>query len=69
MDVHKMGGGIGYTVGYTRNSSFEELQSLLIQRLNRMVKFGTTTVEAKSGYGLEKDTEIKMLKVTGVTKN
>jgi imidazolonepropionase len=28
-----------------------------------MLKFGTTTVEAKSGYGLEKDTEMKMLKV------
>jgi imidazolonepropionase len=63
MDIHKMGGGIGFTVGYTRQSSEEELLKLLIERLNRMLRFGTTTIEAKSGYGLETETEMKMLKV------
>jgi len=63
MDIHKMGGGIGFTVNHTREASKEELKGLLIQRLNRMLKYGTTTVEAKSGYGLETETEMKMLEV------
>ncbi len=63
MDIHKMGGGIGYTVGFTRKSSEQELQKLLIKRLDRMLKYGTTVVEAKSGYGLETEAEMKMLKV------
>ncbi|PRP86997.1 hypothetical protein PROFUN_04979 [Planoprotostelium fungivorum] len=63
MDIHKMGGGIGFTVNHTRDASKEELKDLLHQRLNRMMKYGTTTVEAKSGYGLETETEMKMLEV------
>ncbi|KJE94883.1 imidazolonepropionase [Capsaspora owczarzaki ATCC 30864] len=63
MDIHKMGGGIGFTVQHTRASSEEELQKLLQGRLDRMVRAGTTCVEAKSGYGLETATEMKMLKV------
>ncbi|CAK4702148.1 hypothetical protein LEN26_018790 [Aphanomyces euteiches] len=63
MEVHAMGGGINSTVRLTRASSEEELYSLLKKRLDRMLKCGTTVVEAKSGYGLETDTEIKMLKV------
>jgi len=63
MDIHKVGGGIGYTVSCTRDSSEDDLLHSLLQRLRRMLKSGTTTVEAKSGYGLEADTEIKMLRV------
>jgi len=63
MDIHKMGGGIGFTVNHTREAKKEELLKLLLERLNRMVRYGTTTVEAKSGYGLETDTEMKMLEV------
>jgi imidazolonepropionase len=63
MDIHKMGGGIGFTVEHTKQSSLEELKSLLIERLNRMLRYGTTLVEAKSGYGLETETEMKMLQV------
>lgn len=63
MDIHKAGGGIGFTVQHTRNSSQEELEGLLSKRLDRMIKAGTTCVEAKSGYGLETETEMKMLKV------
>lgn len=63
MEIHKAGGGIGFTVGHTKNSSEEELLQLLLDRLKVMLRNGTTLVEAKSGYGLEKDTEIKMLKV------
>eukprot|EP00744_Colponema_vietnamica_P006347 GILI01009230.1.p2 GENE.GILI01009230.1~~GILI01009230.1.p2 ORF type:complete len:433 (-),score=120.57 GILI01009230.1:201-1499(-) len=63
MDIHKAGGGIGYTVRHTRNSSQEELLESFLTRLDRMLTSGTTLVEAKSGYGLETETEMKMLKV------
>jgi hypothetical protein len=53
------GGGIGFTVEHTRNATEEHLQSLLKSRLDRMIKFGTTLAEAKSGYGLDFDTEVK----------
>ena len=41
MDIHKKGGGIGFTVQHTRASSEEELLQLLLGRLSRMLKFGT----------------------------
>lgn len=41
MDIHKKGGGIGFTVRHTRESSEEELRALFIARLNRMLRFGT----------------------------
>lgn len=63
MDIHKMGGGIGFTVECTKQSSEKELLDLFLSRLDRMLKYGTTTVEGKSGYGLETETEMKMLKV------
>ncbi|KAF2071065.1 hypothetical protein CYY_007619 [Polysphondylium violaceum] len=63
LDVHKAGGGIQFTISHTRQSSEQELLELLKPRLDRMVKSGTTLIEAKSGYGLEKETEMKMLKV------
>ena len=55
------GGGILRTVGETRKASKEDLQSESLIRLKNAVRHGTTTVEIKSGYGLEKDTEIKQL--------
>ena len=63
MDIHAKGGGIGFTVRHTVDSSEEELLVLLKQRLDRMLKLGTCLVEGKSGYGLELETEMKMLKV------
>jgi imidazolonepropionase len=63
MDIAKMGGGIGFTTECTRTASEEELYTLLVQRLKRMIKFGTTTLEGKSGYGLNTETELKMLRV------
>lgn len=63
MDIHSKGGGIGFTVRHTQESSDEELYQLLIPRLNRMMKHGTTLVEGKSGYGLNCETEMKMLRV------
>ncbi|EFA81808.1 imidazolonepropionase [Heterostelium album PN500] len=63
LEVQKAGGGIGFTVQHTRQASESDLFNLLKPRLDRMLKQGTTLIEAKSGYGLETDTEMKMLKV------
>jgi imidazolonepropionase len=63
LDILNMGGGILRTVRDTRGASSGDLFNSAKDRLDRMLKFGTTTVEAKSGYGLETDTEIKCLEV------
>ena len=62
MDVHKAGGGIHFTVEHVRRATEEELVSSLLERLKRMVRCGTTLVEAKSGYGLDVESELKMLR-------
>ncbi len=63
MDILKRGGGILDTVRATRGAENEELIEAGIQRLDSMLSFGVTTVEGKSGYGLDHDTEIKQLEV------
>jgi len=63
MEVHAAGGGIHFTVDKTRQASEEELLDLLVPRLQRMLRAGTTTVECKSGYGLNAENEVKMLRV------
>jgi len=62
-EIAGRGGGILSTVEATRNSSFDELFSLGKKRLDRMLSKGVTTVEAKSGYGLSLQDEMKILKV------
>lgn len=61
--LHKRGGGILYTVEQTRKASFNELVAKGLKDLDRMLCHGTTTIEAKSGYGLSEIDEIKLLKV------
>ncbi|KAJ3369105.1 putative imidazolonepropionase [Allomyces arbusculus] len=63
LDIHKAGGGIGFTVQHTRAASDETLFADLQKRMDRMIKLGTTFAEAKSGYGLDTATEVKMLRV------
>ena len=63
MDIMKRGGGIVNTVQATRAASANELLQAGIKRLDSMLSFGVTTVEGKSGYGLDNDTEIKQLEV------
>ena len=63
LDILSQGGGIHATVRATRHASFEELLHAARSRLDRIVAHGTTTVEIKSGYGLESNTEEKMLSV------
>ncbi len=61
MEIHRRGGGIGRTTEATRDASFEDLLALGRQRLSAMLAQGITTVEGKSGYGLDKTTELRQL--------
>jgi imidazolonepropionase len=61
MEIHRRGGGIGTTTKATRAASFEELLSVGQRRLASMLAQGITTVEGKSGYGLDKITELRQL--------
>ncbi|MHB8094497.1 MAG: imidazolonepropionase [Candidatus Aminicenantales bacterium] len=60
-ELAAQGMGIQTTVKATREATKEDLVHLCRQRLNQMLLTGTTTVEAKSGYGLNLDDEIKQL--------
>ena len=62
-DIAKLGGGIKKTVVSTRNSSFSDLFSKGMERLEIAIMHGTTSLEAKSGYGLCNETEEMILKV------
>jgi len=63
LDILKAGGGILSTVEMTKTASFSELVSQARSSLDEMLLFGVTSLEAKSGYGLDLDTELKTLKV------
>ena len=63
MEILQKGGGILRTVAETRKASLEQLIELGKERLDTMLIHGTTTVEAKSGYGLSTKDEIKCLEV------
>ena len=62
-EIAESGGGIKSSVKNLRSKSKEELIQLALPRLDRMLSYGTTTIEAKSGYGLSLKDEIKMLEV------
>jgi imidazolonepropionase len=66
LEILEKGGGILSTVRQTREASADELYAKAIRCLNRMIEHGTTTIEAKSGYGLDFDTEVKCLKVAKI---
>jgi len=61
LEILQKGGGILSTVRNTRSWTKEELKEKAKKSLNQMLLHGTTTIEAKSGYGLDLDTEIKCL--------
>jgi len=63
LEIHEKGGGIHYTVSQTKMASEDELLRLFLQRLEDMMSCGTTLVECKTGYGLDLETEIKLLNV------
>jgi len=60
-EIAARGGGILSTVERTREASEEDLTTRVFERLDRMLRLGTTTVEAKSGYGLTVESEMKQL--------
>ncbi len=69
LDILASGGGILSTVRSTRNASYGELYSKAKKSLDKMLQFGATTIEAKSGYGLDWDTEKKQLEVAKALNN
>ncbi|MCK5115172.1 MAG: imidazolonepropionase [Candidatus Aegiribacteria sp.] len=60
-DIAAAGGGILNSVTRTRQASLDELEDTLLKHLTTMLLLGTTTVEVKSGYGLDLETEIRCL--------
>ena len=62
-EIAEKGGGIISSVEGVRNASKEALVEKVMQRMDRFIAVGTTTIEAKSGYGLNTDSELKSLSV------
>ena len=60
-EIAEMGGGIGKTVRSTRDLTLDDMCRTGLKRLNQMISTGTTVIEAKSGYGLELEAELRML--------
>jgi imidazolonepropionase len=61
LEILEAGGGILSTVKATREASLGELMDQTQDRLTRIIDHGTTTIEAKTGYGLDQQTEFRML--------
>ncbi len=62
-ELAKAGGGIASTVAATRAASEAELLADALRRVDAMIAEGVTLIEVKSGYGLDRETELKMLRV------
>ena len=62
-DIAAAGGGIRSTVSATRSNTADQLLQKALPLVEGMLDLGITTVEAKSGYGLEQDTELKQLQI------
>ena len=62
-ELARAGGGIVSTVKATRDASFEDLVASALPRLDSLISEGVCTIEIKSGYGLDQDNELKMLRV------
>lgn len=61
--VARAGGGIVSTVSATRNASHDDLLAATLLRVDQMLAEGVTTIEVKSGYGLDIETELRMMRV------
>ena len=68
-DILANGGGSLRTVKETRSVDEEELQDQTLKRFKKAMSHGTTTIEIKSGYGLEEETELKQLRVANWLKS
>ncbi len=69
LDILAAGGGILSTMRATKAASEEQLEAKASAALDEMLRFGTTTAEAKSGYGLSTEEECKALRVIGNLQN
>lgn len=63
LEIAEAGGGIWSSVQHTREASEEALLSTTIERINYLLNLGITTIEIKSGYGLNVEEELKMLRI------
>ena len=63
LEIAESGGGIWSSVQHTRNASEEELLKTTLERINFLISLGITTIEIKSGYGLDVENELKMLRI------
>ncbi|WP_278378994.1 imidazolonepropionase [Chryseobacterium arthrosphaerae] len=63
LEIAESGGGIWSSVQHTRNAPEEELLKTLLERIGFLVDLGITTIEIKSGYGLDVENELKMLRI------
>ena len=63
LEIAESGGGIWSSVQHTRNASEEELLKTLLERIDFLIGLGITTIEVKSGYGLDVENELKMLRI------
>ena len=63
LEIAETGGGIWSSVQHTRSASEEELLKTTLERINFLILQGITTIEIKSGYGLDVENELKMLRV------
>lgn len=64
MSIMEKGGGIAATTKATREATAEELTDAALQHLRATLRMGVTTMESKSGYGLDKETELRQMEVT-----
>ncbi|QIG89823.1 imidazolonepropionase [Chryseobacterium sp. POL2] len=63
LEIAEAGGGIWSSVQHTRDASENALLELTLERINYLLSLGITTIEIKSGYGLNVDEELKMLRI------
>ncbi|WP_336688440.1 MULTISPECIES: imidazolonepropionase [unclassified Chryseobacterium] len=63
LEIAESGGGIWSSVQHTRSASEEELLKTLLERIDFLISLGITTIEVKSGYGLDMENELKMLRI------
>ncbi|MBU4537241.1 MAG: imidazolonepropionase [Weeksellaceae bacterium] len=69
LEIAESGGGIWSSVQHTRNASEEELLRTTLERINFLISLGITTIEIKSGYGLDVENELKILRVIKKTQS
>ncbi|KMQ59381.1 imidazolonepropionase [Chryseobacterium angstadtii] len=69
LEIAESGGGIWSSVQHTRNASEEELLKTLLERIDFLISLGITTIEIKSGYGLDVENELKMLRIIKKAQN